>query len=451
MASVRDFGALGDGVTDDSAALAHAVQQGDGQLLFPRGDYLISEPLHVPLHWHGRTSISGQGGTARIIMAGPGPALFLTGSHRRSAHPDQFADAVWQRERMPTVRDLEIVGRDPEADGIRIEGAMQPTLQNLLIRQCRHGIHLRSRDRNVLIADCHIYDNRGIGIWLDEVNLHQINIHGNHISYCKRGGIVIAGSEIRNIQICGNDIEYNYDPKAETSADVLLDCRAGTIREGTLVGNTVQAVQSPGGANVRLLGAGKNNPSAVGMFTITGNLLGSQHTVLDLRACRGVVISGNAIYSGYHYALRAEDAEHLVIGANSIDHNPDYKGASTDRLVIERCRNVTLNGLLVQHMRAASAPTPATLEIADCQNVNMTGCQIINARTTGVAVRGSSVVRVADCTIRGGADDKTYRAAVSVDRASTHVMVVNNFLGKGADGELKIPKEVGVASGNVTV
>ena len=88
---------------------------------------------------------------------------------------------------------------------------MQPTLQGLLIRRCRHGIHLINRDRNLVIADCHIYDNSGVGVFFDRVNLHQTNIHGCHISYCKQGGIKIIGSETRNLQICGNDIEYNYD------------------------------------------------------------------------------------------------------------------------------------------------------------------------------------------------------------------------------------------------
>src|SRR5262249_23577580 len=163
------------------------------------------------------------------------------------------------------------------------------------------------------IADCHVYDNRGIGLFLDRVNLHQINVHGNHISYCKQGGIKVVASEVRNIQIVGNDIEYNYDLQAESSADIHFDCRDGTVRGGTIVGNPIQAVLSPGGANVRLTGAGKDNPNNVGMIAITGNLIGSQHTLLHLQACRGVVVSGNAMYNGFHYAVRAEDAEHLVI------------------------------------------------------------------------------------------------------------------------------------------
>ncbi|HEY8503314.1 MAG TPA: glycosyl hydrolase family 28-related protein, partial [Gemmataceae bacterium] len=299
MASVRDFGAKGDGKTDDTLALMHAVEKGDGHVVLPRGEYLITRPVVVPLEKVGRTAISGEGGTAKVIMAGAGPAFHLVGTHQRNAAPGNVEPGVWQRERMPTLRELEIEGRHPKADGVRLEGVMQPTLQGLLIRRCRHGIHLVKRDRNVLIADCHVYDCSGVGIFLDGVNLHQTVIHGNHVSYCKQGGIRVAGSEVRNIQICGNDIEYNYDPQAETSADVLFDCREGTVREGTIVGNTIQARESPNGANVRLQGVGRESPNAVGLLAITGNLLGSEETVLHLQSCRGVVVSGNSIYSGY--------------------------------------------------------------------------------------------------------------------------------------------------------
>lgn len=450
MASVRDFGARGDGKTDDTAALTHAVQRSDGSLSFPRGDYLISRPLYIPLQLHGRISIEGRGGTAKLIMTGPGPALHLVGSHRRTAHPEHFLEGVWQKERLPAVQGLEIEGRHPLADGIRIEGAMQPTLQALLIRRCRHGIHLANRDRNVVISDCHIYDNRGVGLFLDHVNLHQTNIHGNHISYCKQGGIKIVGSEIRNIQICSNDIEYNYDMKAKESADVLFDCRDGTVREGTLVGNTVQAVQSPGGANVRFLGA-RDHPNAVGLFTISGNLIGSQTTAIDLHSCRSVVITGNSIYSGYHQAIVAEDAEHLVIGSNSIDHNPEYKGRSTDRIVLIRCRHVNITGLLMQHTREASTEVASSVDMRECRDVNVTGCQIINGRTRGIALHGCRIVRIADCTITGGEGDKSFRTPVSVDGKCRQVMVANNFLGRGSNGEFNLPKAVGNAHGNVTI
>lgn len=451
MTSVRDFGARGDGKTDDTEAIHHALQKSPGQLTFPRGDYVISKPLYVSLEGNGRTALSGEGGTARLLMRGPGPAIYLAGSHRRSALPAHFEEKVWQRERLPTLSGLEILGQHAQADGVRLEGTMQATLTGLLIRHCRHGIHLTSRDRNVLIADCHVYDNNGIGILLDKVNLHQINIHGNHISYNKQGGIVVRGSEVRNIQICSNDIEYNFDAKAEQSHDVFFDCREGTVREGTIVGNTIQASRSPGGANVRLFGAGKSDPSAVGLLAITGNLLGSQETVLHLVSCRGVVVSGNAIYSGYRYCLVAEDAEHLVLDGNSIDHNPEYKGKSTDQVVLRRCRNVNLTGMLLQHTREAEEEIEASVLFEECRNVNVVGCQILGARTRGISVRQGEVVRISDCTIRPRDADDGYRLALDVDAKSRQVLATNNFLGKGKDGALRLPDGSGIASGNLTV
>jgi parallel beta-helix repeat protein len=451
MSNVREFGAKGDGKTDDSAALSHAIQQGDGHLVFPRGDYLISRPLYVPLERHGRICIDGSGGTAKLIMAGPGPALHLVGTHKSNALPANISGAVWKTERLPTVQGLEIEGRHAQADGIRVEGAMQPTLLGLLVRQCRHGIHLTSRDRNVLIGNCHIYDNSGAGVFLDHINLHQINITGSHISYCKQSAIRVEGGEIRNLQICGNDIEYSHDPMAAAAADILLDSREGTIREGAIVGNTIQAKQSPGGANIRLIGGGQGKRAAVGMFAITGNLIGDQLTCIHLQSCRGVTVSANCLYGGAQHAIWAEDAEHLVFGPNSLDHNSDYKGKTTDRILLRGCRDVAITGLILQHTFGPLEEPPASLEIDNCSNISLTGCQLLGARNRGVLVRGSSLVRIADCTIRPQADDQTFRAAVSIDDKSRHVMVVNNFLAKGSDGDLVLPQGSGTASGNVTV
>ncbi|MBL8793637.1 MAG: right-handed parallel beta-helix repeat-containing protein [Planctomycetia bacterium] len=450
MSDVKLFGAKGDGQTDDTAAISHAIQRGDGVLSFPRGDYLISRPLYIPLDLHGRLSIDGHGGTARILMTGAGPALHLIGTHRRNALPANIADAVWDKQRLPTVQNIEIVGKHPEADGIRIDGVMQPTLHGVLIRRCRHGVHLLGNDRNVLIANCHIYDNSGVGVFLDRLNLHQINVTGCHISYGKQGGIKVVGCEIRNFQITGNDIEYNHDEKAETSADILFDCREGTVREGVITGNNIQAKTTPKGANVRFVGGGNRN-SDVGLFAITGNLIGSQQTTIHLQQARGVSITGNSLYNGAHHSIWCEDSEHIVIGSNSIDHNPQYAGASTDRILLRRCTNVVLTGNIQEHIRPADGADEASVEIDGCVEVSLTGGHIVGSRRRGVWVRGSSVVRVADCTIRSQPGDKSFRAAIEVDEKSSRVMVLHNFAGKGSAGDVLLPKEAGVSAGNLEV
>ena len=44
--NVKNFGARGDGETDDSAAIQSAIDSGGKLLFFPFGTYLIGKPLH---------------------------------------------------------------------------------------------------------------------------------------------------------------------------------------------------------------------------------------------------------------------------------------------------------------------------------------------------------------------------------------------------------------------
>ena len=97
MTDVKHFGAKGDGRTDDTAAIQHAISTGDGVLEFSRGDYRITKTLLVDLAKNGRIAIHGDGGIAKIIMDGPGPAFFLKGTHKKSADPLGFAPQVWRK------------------------------------------------------------------------------------------------------------------------------------------------------------------------------------------------------------------------------------------------------------------------------------------------------------------------------------------------------------------
>jgi hypothetical protein len=244
--SVGDFGAVGDGKTDDTAAFQRAAESGVGTIRLPRGRYRITKPIVIDLDRVGPTSVVGDG-TATLIMAGPGPALKLIGTHRGTANPRTVKENVWERQRMPLLDGFEIVGAHPEAVGIRLEGSMQAVLTRLVIRRALHGIHLTGLNRNVIISECHIYENRGIGVFLEKVNLHQINVTGSHISYNGGGGVVVRESQVRNLQIGTCDIEGNMAVGGPPTANVLLDTRVGSVREGAIVGCTLQHKPRGGG------------------------------------------------------------------------------------------------------------------------------------------------------------------------------------------------------------
>jgi hypothetical protein len=88
MTNVRDFGAMGDGLADDTAAIEHALHDGgDGLLEFPRGEYRITRTITFDLSKTGRLAIHGSGGTAKLIMHGAGPVFEFLGHHEGSADP----------------------------------------------------------------------------------------------------------------------------------------------------------------------------------------------------------------------------------------------------------------------------------------------------------------------------------------------------------------------------
>jgi hypothetical protein len=401
MGNVRDFGAVGDGRADDTEALRHAVDQGGGRLVLPRGTYRLTAPLEIDLDRHGPIALAGEGGTARLLMDGPGPAVRLVGTHDKSADPASFEPRVWRNQRLPTVSELEIVGNHNQADWIELEGTMQATIAGVSIRRCRYGVHLVKRNRNVLLADSHIYDGRGpaIGVFFDRVNLHQTIVSGCHISMCKHSGIKVLGGEIRNLQITGCDIEYNHDPANPDSADVWIDAREGTIREGTIASNTIQAKGSPRGANVRIEGAPRDDSAGAGLWAITGNVLQDQQVNVWLRYCRGVTLTGNVIASAYERSIVLEHCRDVVIGSNVFDHNPDYRGPFIDGIRIVHSAGINLHNLILDDCRAGGPDEGGAIEVADSSEVLILGCQVLDPEFRGIDIRNCRNTKVSECTI----------------------------------------------------
>ncbi len=390
MSHVKDFGARGDGRTDDTEAIEHAVQQGDGLLLFSRGEYRVTRPIEVDLERTGRFAVSGDGGLATVRMDGPGPAFFVRGTHGGTADPKGFRAGVWAEERMPTFSQIEIVGGHEEACGLRFEGVMQATLEGVLIRRCRIGVHLTKRNRNFLMSHCHVYDGVGaaVGVFFDGVNLHQANIVGSHVSYHRHAGIKVERSEIRNLQITGCDVEYNFDPEGADCADIWIDAREGTVREGTISSCTVQAKRSPGGANIRIEGPDLPLSTAGGLWTISGNVIQSQDINLLLRSVRAVNVTGNSFCSGFRRGVVLEKCRNIVLSGNTMDYNPDYSGDRVDGMVVDGCSGIVVSGWIFESARAGEEAGFGALTVRGSEGVTVSGCQFYDPAGSAVHLSG---------------------------------------------------------------
>jgi len=400
--NVRDHGAKGDGTADDTAALQDAVDRAAGAVLLPPGTYRVTMTILVDLDKVGPASISG-GGTARVVMAGPGPAFKFVGTHAGTAAPASVKENVWDRQRMPCLDGVEIVGDHPEAVGVEATGTHMLTVRRVLIRKCLHGIHLTGRNRNLTVADSHVYHNRGVGVFFDRVNLHQANVTGNHVSYNGGGGVVVKAGEVRNLQITGCDIEANHDKDGPPTANVLIDSTGGSNAEVAVTGCTVQHTRNaPGSANVRIKGPSTldkgTNETRDGHVTITGNVLSDTKVNVHLDHARGVVITGNTFWTGVEHNLLVENSTGVVVGPNAMDRNPRYyreEDGAANAVLFRDCSDCTLTGLFVKGTRTA----PAGVALVKCDRMHATGLTVLDC-DGGLLLEQLTRSRVTGCVVR---------------------------------------------------
>lgn len=428
-------GVVGDGKADDTAAIQDAVN-GGGALRFGRGVYRLTKMVVIDLDKAGFTSLSGDG-VARFVMEGAGPAFKFIGTHEGSAAPSSFKPNVFERQRTPMVDGIEIVGAHPEADGIESTGTMQLTVTRVAVHEARHGIHLTVRNRNVIISDCHLYHNAGIGVFYDNVDLHQSNIVGSHISYNAGGGVVTRAGAVRNLQIGTCDIESNMAPDAPPTANVLIDCTDGSTAEVSITGCTLQHNSvSPGSANVRFIGKGKpygNDQSARwGHLSICDNVLSDVEVNIDLQEVRGAVIAGNTFGVGFEHDLLAAACSNLAIGPNTFDRNPPYYRGKAEAvkggLVFRDCRDITLTGLHIDGVRTH----PAAVQIENGDAFNLSGCTILDSDGAGLLLKNVTDSLVTGCLIHDRRPGRAAAPSIRIEGGTNNTLAGNKL---GHDSE----------------
>jgi parallel beta-helix repeat protein len=434
---------------DATEMLQRMVEASSGLVELPAGTFTISRPIVVDLKKLGYRGIRGANGATRIIMTGAGPAIRIVGDHRGTANPESVEEHTWERERFPIVSGIEILGRHPEADGIEVFRTMKCTIQNVLIRQCRYGIHLVERNRNFLLADSHIYHCLDTGVFLDDCDLHQVNIIGNHISYNQRAGIRQWNGDVHNIQITGNDIEYNAGSE-ESSGEVVLEAPEGIVSEYVITGNTIQARPENQGANIRFVGSETDSPFAARAITIASNVIGSRNMNIAMQHASRASITGNTIYGGTERNVHLEQCQNIVLGNNVIGTRPSMHESHVqylDGILLESCVDVSLAGNVMTGLWSGAEDRGGALTLRDCRFVRISNCQIQDSRFRGIDVVNGEGCVVSENTIANRIPGEQYPAIVFSGEGHGN-LVQGNLVFSANPEPLAVPDGMATVTGN---
>ncbi|MFT5466561.1 MAG: parallel beta-helix repeat protein [Verrucomicrobiales bacterium] len=412
---------------DSTAELQRQINENGGNLLLGNEEfYRITSTLEFDLAKHGAAKLKSVGG-ATIVMDGPGPAIRFLGSHEGTASPKSFKPATWN-ERMPIISGIEILGAHEKADGIELAQTVGAIVNRVSVRWCRHGIHLVNRNRNVVVSDCHLYENSDVGLYLDDVNLHQINVSNSHISYNREGGIVVRDGNVRNLQVTGCDIEGNM-PADETptrAANILIDVsgsaedKSKSIAEIAITGNTIQhsanysgdeaKTVAPGGANIRLAGKAIYEIDSV---TISGNVISDTSVSIDIDYAHDVAISSNVFFAPKPENLRVTNSQRVVLSGNTfnprqfsrpgtitfkncadcvIASSTLHKFETPDgALILEGCSGFTINGLNLSDCGSGIVLRDSTdTTISNCRATRTPNGISVDASNRGILLNGNA-------------------------------------------------------------
>jgi hypothetical protein len=179
--NIRDFGAVGDGKTDDTiaikSAMAYIASRNGGRLSFPDGDYVVTSPIALPsaVMIEGTNGLASNSPTSglprknpvRISLSGPNKALFRIG---------ECVEKV-------TIRDIELYAQSGEnTSGIEAVGAYTSSqdfyFERVIFNNFNRGINaygLPQTDLNwqfdyVKLNACRFEFNRDSGIYTNSRN-----------------------------------------------------------------------------------------------------------------------------------------------------------------------------------------------------------------------------------------------------------------------------------------
>ena len=313
--SVKDFGAVGDGVADDTTAIQAAINAHSGIIYFPSGTYNISAPLRITTG----IVLQGESKSTSIISkttttSGTGTALARAGTITDSYVNDaviQLIHADNTYTYYAGIHDLTIQKSSYAASsyGIYAPRSSQCSYSNLLIKNVTTGyltydswMYKMSQVtcQAVSIGYSHADDGSGSGTGTSGT-FENCWVNFDNTIVTPSFGYFIFGLTYSNLISCGCDNGTPASGTAIVTAYFFGTCTGITVNGCGVENHQGQAVSVSGGSVI---------VNAMRTLSMTGNITGTAATVstntnatLTLNNCNFAAVTG-ASGTFYNYVIQ---------------------------------------------------------------------------------------------------------------------------------------------------
>lgn len=464
---VRDFGAIGDGVADDTVAIQAAIDAltSGGIVIFPVGTYkttalitildnvtllgtkgAVIRPNGEDISWFQNADTSG--GNSGISIIG----LEIDGS--------SMTDASVATAALSFITVTDLIIRDCTISNVPVHAIV---MSGVTTFEVSHNF-ISVTGTAEFKASPPVESGQGIS----SANLQNGVIVANNIFDCWGASILIfatSGNKTRNLTIANNLIDTSDDNGIRVSsgnADNIED-----VSNITITGNTIIDVD---GSGIRANGA---------YISVTGNTIELQDLIeSDADATHAphginvwgvhITVTGNTINdgtgimtAGIKVSTSGDDIGHIILSSNVIDNVGDGQGI----IVFRALETETMADIIITDNIITNTTTQEGIHIQDVERLVIRGNIIRLSFQEGVYVEDSSQIvasgnimhnnnqqglgyrggfRFFDCTdllisnnrCYDDQDTKTQKWGVHLDGTTNHVLVIGNDLRGNALGGL---------------
>lgn len=303
--NVADYGATGDGTTDDTSAIEDAIAAADatngGTIYFPPGTYKIT------------TTLSFTGGDYHLL--GSGGRYSASIIHQVTSNTDALSFAPSSgtaiRTKASRIENLTIAGPGGASSGAGVRTTNDVHMTHCFVYGFYYGAYLGTASYYSLLFACTFTDCDHSGVYLNFTN--NTTIDSCRFTGAFPGYSAPIGALAYGIYINGGLAQRVINSSIEYFTHWGIFCTAGPVE---IIGNYFETGQATQANDALVFCSGGKGVAIIANYFQASNAAWS----IDLgsSAVTGVIIAGNRIQAGTAGAVRTRDSTVAFLIGNDV-------------------------------------------------------------------------------------------------------------------------------------